>query len=137
MSSRARAKRAIPGRAEPASTPASPKQARWSTGVPVRACRSWQATGRASGSDRIQASRLDDAESSGELRSHELLLDGRYSLGPRRLTTAAGAFLRVSDLETPYLIVHGDLRAGLRFDVESWLIRRVRFKASYEIADPS
>src|SRR5262249_24046576 len=41
--------------------------------------------------------RLDDPENAGELRSHELLVDGGYSLGPRRLTVTAGAFLRVED----------------------------------------
>ena len=88
--------------------------------------------------DRPEASsRLDDPANAGELRSHELLIDGRYSLGARRLTTSAGAFLRQEDVQTPYLVVEGDLRWGLRFDVESWLVRRVRLKASYEIANPS
>ena len=83
------------------------------------------------------ATRLDDPANAGELRSQELLIDGRYSLGPRRLTTTAGFFLRVEDVQTPWVIVHGNPRSGLRFDVESWLIHRVRLKASYEIADPS
>ena len=81
--------------------------------------------------------RLDDPENAGELRSHELLIDGRFSLGPRRLTTTAGAFLRIDDVQTPFLLLTNDIRGGLRFDVESWLVRRVRLKASYEIADPS
>jgi hypothetical protein len=83
------------------------------------------------------ATRLDDPANAGELRSQELIIDGRYSLGPRRLTTTAGYFLRSEDVQTPWLILRGNLRSGLRFDVESWLVHRVRLKASYEIADPS
>jgi len=81
--------------------------------------------------------RLDDPENAGELRSHELLIDGRYSLGQRRLTSTAGLFMRIDDVQTPFMLLVNDRRIGLRFDVESWLVRRVRLKASYEIADPS
>jgi hypothetical protein len=84
--------------------------------------------------------RLDDPGSAGEVRSHELLVDGRYSLGPRRLTVSASAYVREYDLQNPAGLetsVKGDVRGGLRFDVESWLLGRVRFKATYEIADPS
>jgi hypothetical protein len=81
--------------------------------------------------------RLDNPQSAGEIRLQELIIDGRYSLGPRRLTTSAGAFVRYYELRSPFTEVKGDLRGGLRFSVESWLVGRVRVQATYEIADPS
>jgi hypothetical protein len=81
--------------------------------------------------------RLDDPASAGPVQSHELLLDGRYTLGPHRLTTTAGVFMRYERMRTPFIAGYNDLRAGVRFELESWLAARVRIKLSYELADPS
>jgi len=86
---------------------------------------------------RDEQPRLDDPQSAGDISYQELLADARYSLGPRRLTVTASGFLRYSEMQTPLAHPFSDVRAGLRFDIDTWVESRLRLKATYEVADPS
>ena len=78
-----------------------------------------------------------DASSAGVSQFHELACELRYSLGYRKATATAGAYVRVYDFQTPYAEVDNDSRAGGRLDFDYWLSRALRVKAAGEVAQPS
>ena len=51
--------------------------------------------------------------------------------------TAAGAFFRVYNLQSPYALVENDARVGGRLDFNYWFSRELRLKAAAEVAQPS
>jgi hypothetical protein len=78
-----------------------------------------------------------DTGGSGVSSFHEVSGELRYSLGHRKATAAAGAYLRVYALQTPYAEVSNDTRGGGRFDVQWWATKMFRIRASGEVAQAS
>jgi hypothetical protein len=78
-----------------------------------------------------------DTSGTGVTAFHELSGEARYSVGYRKATAAAGAYVRIYDIQSPYAEVSTDARSGARFDVDYWLNKTSRVKAAGEIAQPS
>ncbi len=80
---------------------------------------------------------FEDTTGAGAEKFHELSAEFRYSMGYRKMTAAAGAYLRAYDFATPYATSTGDARAGGRVDVDYWLKKTARFKVAGEMAQSS
>ena len=77
---------------------------------------------------------------SGLTRLHELAVDAtwrRQTRSGRRWRVSAGAFYRIYDLRTPYVIAEHDGRGGARGDLQYWLSRELHVDISAELAQSS
>jgi hypothetical protein len=85
---------------------------------------------------RLEGSAFDDVSGSGVAGFKEASAEVRWRQ-PQKLGVAAGGYVRVYDVTTPYLETTNDARAGGRVDAELWLERRARVRFVGEVAQPS
>lgn len=83
-----------------------------------------------------------DTAGAGVSRSHELALDTSWrppSRGDRHWRLGGGVFYRLYDLQSPYVTVSSDGRAGGRINVQWWLSRELHVEVAGDIAqaDPA
>ncbi len=83
---------------------------------------------------------FDDESGSGLQDQHQLAIDGWWrtkQAGQGQLRIGAGFFYRVYDMQTPYVTVSNDGRAGGRLDLQYWITRDLHVIGMGEVAQPS
>ena len=81
-----------------------------------------------------------DTGASGIDSMHELALDAtwrRQTRSGKKWRASAGAFYRLYDLRTPYVVAEHDGRGGARGDLQYWFSRALHFDLAAEIAQSS
>ncbi len=90
-----------------------------------------------SNASNLPGSAFGDTAGTGISRMHEVSAEARYNFGKKKAHAAFGAYVRIYDIETPYVSLAGDGRGGGRFDVGYWPTSLFRIRASGELAQPS
>ena len=78
-----------------------------------------------------------DTSGSGLQRMHQLAVDTIWhpaSEGGKRWRLGGGLFYRLYDVQTPYLTVSNDGRAGGRADVQYWMSRELHIEVAADVA---
>ncbi len=79
----------------------------------------------------------EDMFEGGSKELHEISAQARYSLGIKKASASFGGYLRINQLETPFVSIQNDSLGGGRFDVGYWPTSLIRVRAEGEIARPS
>ena len=85
----------------------------------------------------VMGTPFDDTAGTGISRLHEIALDTTWrppSLAGQRWRIGGGVFYRVYDLQSPYVTITSDGRAGGRADLQWWLSRELHVELAGDIA---